>query len=166
MTLKRHLIISGILCFSCLWAGDPPKTIYIQAVHIDLKENSMANSATIGSVNRGEEGLIIESKDSWIKIKCGKKTGWVSRLFVTNHKPVGNSDLMKGVKENLTTTSRRRPSSYSVSATARGLMTSERGREGREIYETDGEALEKMEKYSLPTDSLRKFKSNGKLNIN
>ncbi|MBI1862326.1 MAG: hypothetical protein HYR96_15535 [Deltaproteobacteria bacterium] len=164
MTLKKPLAIS-LLILAPVFATEPPKIVFVQAVHVDLKEEPKASSATVASVNRGEAGQVIETKDIWMKVKMGKRTGWISKLFVTNHKPVGNADLMKDVKQNLATTSRRRPSSYSVSATARGLMTSERGREGREMYETDGEALDKIEKYSLPKDSLKKFKTNGKLNI-
>lgn len=157
-----------VCAFSICWgtmADAPKKVLFVQAVRVDLKSESKANSQTVGTVSRGDSAMLLETNGQWIKIKSGKKTGWLSRLFVASHKPVGNADLMKDVKENLSTSSRRRPSSYSVSATARGLMTSERGREGREIYETDGEALEKMEKYVVPKDSLRKFTSSGRLNI-
>jgi hypothetical protein len=141
------------------------KTVYVQASRIDLKDSPKSGSARIGDVIRGEQLTVLETQGTWIKIKAGKKTGWISRLFVSSHRPVGNADLMKDVPESLPTSSRRRPSSYSVSATARGLMTSERGREGREMYQVDGEALERMEKYSLPKNVLDGFKTNGRLNV-
>ncbi len=182
MTIKRRPDINFILAFQVVvlmlfqafgiaqpkaeeTKKEPSKPVYIQAIHIDLRENPKNNASAVGSVSRGDSASVLETAGNWLKVKSGKKVGWISRLFVTPHRPVGNADLMKDVKENLTTSSRRRPSSYAVSATARGLMTSERGREGREMYETDGDALEAIEKYSLPKDAIKNFSASGKLTV-
>lgn len=163
--MTKWVRVLSLFFSTILLAVDPPKPVYVQALKVDLRAEPKTSSASAGVVTRGDVATIQETSGQWVKIKSGKKTGWISRLFIAGHKPVGNADLMRDVKENIVTSTRRRPSSYSVSATARGLMTSERGREGRELYETDGEALDKMEKYSLPRDAVKKFKSSGRLTI-
>ena len=164
--LKYELLSIFLFIFSfAVCGGENMKVVYVQALKVDLRAEPRANSAVAGTVARGERANVVAAEGNWMKVRCGKKFGWISRLFVGTHRPIGNADLMKDVKENLVTTTRRRPSSYSVSAAARGLMTSERGREGREMYETDGEALEIMEKYRVSDDTLKKFKYNGQLNV-
>jgi hypothetical protein len=42
-------------------------------------------------------------------------------------------------------------------------MASDRGREGREIFVADGEDLERLEKYGLPTEKVEAFRAAGGL---
>lgn len=129
------------------------ETLYVHSQKIALKAEPNSNSADVETVVRGDELTQIEIKGIWLRVQKGEKTGWVSKLFVNKNKPIGAANLATEIPASEAKTSRRRESSYSVSASSRGLMPVERSRLGREEYRSDMRALENIEKsVYLPAD--------------
>jgi hypothetical protein len=140
--------------------------MYVQAVHADLKDAPKMSAGKVATLTRGDELAIVSKESVWFEVKKGAAHGWISRLFLSAHPPVGKADLQKDVPATLEKASRRRPSSYAVAAATRGVMLGERAREGREMYETDYDALEKMEAVSIDQGKLDKFVTSAKLTVN
>lgn len=137
--------------------------MYVQATKASLKDAPRMNAGNVAGLIRGDQLAIVESKGLWFRAKSREKEGWISRLFLSTHKPIGETLLMKDIPQSLEKASRRRSSSYAVSAAARGLMTTERGRHGRELYQSDYESLDKLEQVELTPDQLEGFRSSAKL---
>lgn len=137
--------------------------MYVQATKASLKDAPRMNAGNLALLNRGDELTIVESKGLWLRAKGREKEGWISKLFLSTHKPIGEAELMKDIPQSLEKASRRRSSSYAVSAAARGLMTTERGRHGRELYQSDYESLDKLEQVRLTPAQLEGFRSSANL---
>lgn len=135
----------------------PPQVLYVQSVKATVRSEPKISAEAVTTLERGKKLTVLEQNGDWIKIKTKKYSGWISRLFVSTHKPIGQADLVQDMSTNLEKASRRRPSSYAVSASARGLMMGDRAREGNELYKSDYEALDKVEQYKLPVDKLETF---------
>ena len=122
------------------------------------------NADPVGQVKRGDKVTVLKKEGIWFQIRTAEKTGWVSRLFLSSHVPIGQADLDKDVPTTLEKANRRRSPAYAVSASARGLMIGDRARYGRELYETDFDALDRLEKFEVAPAALENFTSNGRLN--
>lgn len=136
----RHLLFLLLLCPGLSWG----ETLFVQSQKMALKAEANMAAADVMSLVRGDEVSVLETQGTWLKVQKGDKAGWVSKLFVSKNKPVGAATLAQEVTASEAKTSRRRESSYSVSASTRGLMPIQRSRTGRESYQSDNEALESI----------------------
>ena len=162
MLLNRNRCLTGfvVLLFSQMALAE---TMYVQAAKTTLNSEAKMGASKVLELKRGDVLEVLEKKDVWFKVKSGGKEGWISRLFLSPHKPVGEADLNKEVNVSLEKASRKRASSYAVSASARGLNAGNRVREGREAYRADFDELEKVDKYAVDKGKLDAFKTSGKL---
>lgn len=144
-------------------ANGAEETMYVQAVKIELKGAPQMNAAKVADLKRGDELKVIKKDGLWYQVKAGAAAGFISRMFVSPNKPVGNADLNADVQVSLEKTSRRRSSSYSVSASTRGLSADARVRDGREMYRTDYDALKEVEAYEVKKGDLDNFQRSAKL---
>ena len=152
----------GILLVICASAHSAD-VMYVQSLRAELKKEAKMSAAKVVEVRRGDV-LTIESREGgWVKARHGEKSGFISRLFLSSHRPVGAAELSKDIPTSLEKATRRRASSYAVSASTRGLVLDSRARQGREMYRSDFEALEDLEGYRVPDDDLDKFGSSAKL---
>ena len=133
------------------------ESVFIQAQKISLKAMPSMSAAETGALVRGEEVTLLETQGTWLQVQKGESKGWVSKLFVGKSKPIGAASLAKEVPASDAKTSRRRESSYSVSASTRGLMPVERSRNGRESYRADNKALEAVDHFTIPSQELESF---------
>ena len=142
--------------------------IYVQSVKADLKTEPKLTATSVLSLRRGAELLVLKKEGAWLNVTSAGKTGWISKLFVNSNKPVGAAELATELlsDQGLAKATRRRSSSYAVSASTRGLTAGSRTREGREKYQADYDAVDKLEKTDQKTLSekdVRKFQDDGKL---
>lgn len=151
------------LAFGSPPASADPEPMYVQAAKVELRKEPRMDAARVVELPRGSELLVLEKQTVWYRASAGGKEGWVSRLFLSAHKPVGSADLAKDVNVSLEKASRRRSSSYSVSASTRGLTAEDRVREGRESYQSDFDALAKIEEYQVKKEDLDNFRRSAKL---
>ncbi len=126
--------------------------LYVQAVKTPLREAPAVSAKTLTELKRGTELKVVETKDLWVKVNTLGKTGWVAKLSTNTYKPIGQAKLQQELQGSPEKSSRKRSSSYAVSASTRGLSESSRVRTGREAYKADADALTKMEA-NTPTDA-------------
>jgi len=155
------MILSAILVFSAHAAED--NVMYVQAVKTQIRAEANMSAAVVADIARGDELKVLEKKDPWLKIDFKGQQGWVSRLFVNTHKPIGNADLTKDVKTSPEKDSRRRSGSYNVVASTRALQAGNRTREGRESYQSDMQAVQQMEAFKVEDKDLVNFQKSVKL---
>ena len=156
----------GITSFlSVALSQDSSKQIYVQAVQTHLRQTPQMNAKSVSQLKRGQKLEVVSKKGIWFEVQVGSQKGWVSKLFISTHPPVGHAELHQGVKDDLAKASRRRSSSYAVSASTRGLDASARVRDGRELYRSDFDALEKIEKINVSSTDLEKFANAAKLGV-
>ncbi len=155
------------LVFILLFAGSvfatESSTRFVQTNHIEVKQEANLSAKKAFDLNRGDEVTVLETKDLWVKVKRGTQTGWTSKVFLSQNKPIGKADLSKDVPISLEKTSRRRSPSYTVNAAARGLAADEKTRDNSDGYKTDYPALKKMENRSIPPEEVDKFRDEASL---
>lgn len=162
------LVLGGVFLNSILTLATD-EILYVNSEKTQLRSEPQITSSALVEIPRGTALVVLKRDGIWFQVSTqtqDSKTGWVSKLFVSSRKPVGEAQVSHLASDsNLSKTSRRRASSYSVSASTRGLSAeSKRSREGRDSYQTDFSSVEKMEKKKIDQNELRNFKNQGKLN--
>lgn len=158
-TVLMLVFLVSLLGSVSAWAEE----MYVMAAQTSITMEPKAGSAKVMDVKRGDALSVLEKKESWLKVKINSKEGWISKLFVSNMKPIGQATLNKDVTVNLEKSSRRRTSSFAATASTRGLNADERVREGRELYQQDYDSLKKVDAYQVKPEKLEKFKNEGNL---
>lgn len=139
-------------------------SVYVQSMTTKLKSEAKAGSADVTSLKRGDELKVLSTEGSWLKVEFNKQTGYISKLFVSNIKPATQNELMNADQSSAEKTSRKRSSSFAVSAATRGLSAGSRHRDNRENYRSDAEAVDKIEKQQVHPQDLKKFQKEGAIN--
>jgi hypothetical protein len=136
-------------------AGD---VVYVQAAKATLRSAPQLQAAAVVDLTRGTELKVLEKSNLWFKVSSKNQQGWVSKLAVNEHRPVGEATLAAELQGSLEKASRKRQGAYAVSASTRGLSAStDRSREGREAYRSDFSSVEKMDQITLPAAEIDKF---------
>lgn len=161
----RHLKIALALTIALASSAFAGETMYVQPAKAKLLGEPKMNGAQVAELKRGDAVEVLKKEGLWFQVKSGKNTGYVSKLFVNDTKPVGEDELQKKLSgnDNVAKAARRRSSSYSVSAATRGLTAGNRVREGRETYESDYEAVKKMDELKVDKAELQRFMKAGGL---
>jgi uncharacterized protein YgiM (DUF1202 family) len=134
---------------------------YVQSVNASVRAEPSFGAKVIAKVAKGQTLASISKQGSWIKIKVDGKEGYISSLLVSSHPPMQKQTVIKAEDEEIKPTARRRASSYTSAAAARGLTNEEKQREG--VEETsDYKALDKMEAQKVTPEEVSKFKESGK----
>ena len=168
--MKAAVLAIGLMAFAAAdlrAADDTAEVFYVQAAKAKLKAEPKMDAKNLADLKRGDSLTVLQKQEIWFQVSYGagkeSKTGWISKLFVNAHKPVGAADLSNDVKEeSVEKSSRKRAANYAVSASTRGL-SEERVREGREQYEADFQGLEKVDAARVPAAELDKFQKSGSL---
>ncbi|MFZ9596596.1 MAG: SH3 domain-containing protein [Bdellovibrionia bacterium] len=139
--------------------------LYVQPVHAELKQDPQFNAKKVMDLKRGNLLQVIKKEGNWVQVRFNQKSGWVSKLFLNSQKPLKEAELNQELArdENLAKASRRRASSYTVSAATRGLTSSNRTRNGREKYPSDFSGVEKLNQIKVEDKKLLEFKKEGQL---
>lgn len=140
------------------------ETYYVQSTKTSLRSLPKSSSELLLTLPRGTELEVLSKEGLWYKVSAQGKTGWTCRLFIAPHKPVGKAEL-ENIPEELEKMSRRRTSSYTVTAATRGGFESARIRGSRELYKSNFIELEKIEDFRLPEDKLCEFWTSANLTI-
>lgn len=144
-------------------ASEKLEKYWVQAVQADLKEAPQMNAKSVQQLKRGDPVLAIGKKDFWVEIKKGNSSGWISKIFLTDHAPVGNADLGKDLNTTMEKTSRQRSSSFAVQAATRGFTAPGRSRQFEGKLAPDYLAVRNMENYVIDGAKLSAFKTEAKM---
>lgn len=122
------------------------------------------DAETVAKLKRGTAVQSGDSKGLWVSVTTGKLRGWVHKFGLNSHKPKTEAEL----KQDLAVTgqariSRQRISNRSVTMGVRGLTAGNRAREGRDVYPSDYQAVDKINQKKVDEKELQTFKRNGSL---
>jgi len=148
-------IVSATLVFA--------ETIYyVQSDNANVRSEPSFGAKVIAKVAKGQTLTSISKDGSWIKVKIDGKEGYISALLVSNHAPIEKQTITKTAEDaDAKPTARRRASSFTSAAAARGLTDEEKKREGIE-EKSDYKAVDKMESVKITPEEVKKFKETGK----
>ncbi len=138
------------------------QNLFVQSVKAELRATPSNSSPSQATLSRGTEVQVLKTQGPWTEVKAGGKTGWCLKLFLSPHKPIGAAALEKELAPSVEKSTRRRSSSYSSAASARGLMSDERTRTGREKYRSDYEAVDKINQEKVSDEAVEKFNNEAK----
>jgi len=161
-TQGKWIVLSLLLLGSVLAYGDEKEILYVQSAVADLKAEPKMNAAKVAEVKRGDRAIVVEKTEKWYRLRVNDREGWLPKLFLSDHKPVGRAELAQDIPVNLEKASRRRPPSYTVSAATRGLTSTDvtTGKKGEKL---DYSAVKKLENIKPSASEIESFRTQVKL---
>jgi len=157
LILMFMMMLPGIL-FAALAQADT--AYYVQSTNATIRSAPSFGSKVIAKVSKGQMLTSTAKNGDWIKVKIDGQDGYISHLLVTNQPPMEKTTIIKADEQEIKPTARRRASSFTSAAAARGLTDEEQKREG--IEKSDYKAVDKMEAVKVSPDEVKKFKETGK----
>ncbi|MBU1172380.1 MAG: SH3 domain-containing protein [Proteobacteria bacterium] len=163
--MKRIVFLVLIAFFvpGSAWA----ESAYVQSVRADVYSKPAMNSTKTLTLSKGDTVTVISKKGSWSEIEHPNGKGFVY-TFLLNKKPVSTREKLYSKLrsffyniESISNKSRRRPSSYTATAAARGFR--EKRKHFAEIYKSDYDSLEKFESIAISDNDALDFIQKGVL---
>jgi hypothetical protein len=153
------IVVAGGLMTTMLFAETD---YYVQSVKAKVMSGPSFKSGIISEVSRGYKLTSSGREGSWVKVRISDKDGYVSSLLVSTHPPFEKTGIIKGEEADIKQGVRRRASSYTSAAAARGLTQDDRRRLGQE-EKIDYDSLERVESFTLSPDEINRFMEGKKL---
>lgn len=153
------LFLPGMFYSMLVQAADT--TYYVQSTNATVRAEPSFGAKVIAKVNKGQVLASTAKTGDWIKVKVDGKDGYISHLLVTTHPPLEKASIIKAEDQEIKPTARRRASSFTSAAAARGLTDEEQKQDGV-AEKSDYKALDKMESVKVTPEEVKKFKESGK----
>ncbi len=134
---------------------------YVQSMRAKIMSAPSFKSRQVGEVGKGFKLTVLAKEGSWLKVKLGPSAGYVPALLLASTPPREKQGLIKGEESALQHNIRRRASTYTSAAAARGLTAEDRRRLSKE-EKADFTSLEKIEAIVVPPEEVVKFSEGGK----
>ncbi len=124
MKHKNIIKIAGLLLIAVL-ASLPTlsETLYVRSYKIKLMASPLHRSKILVVLKRGDQVEKLNARKSWVNIRYKNNTGWVNRLALSNKPPQKQVSLF-AKKVDISSKARKRASTFTSAAAARGLMDS------------------------------------------
>lgn len=148
-----------LLLSNKLWAQD---VYYVQSLKAKIMSGPSFKSQVLGEVGKGLRLSSSARQGSWVKVVYNAKEGYISSMLLSTHPPMARQGLIKGEESDIKQSVRRRASTYTSAAAARGLAADDRRRLSRD-EKVDYGALEKMESFTVSADEVSRFMEGKKL---
>jgi uncharacterized protein YgiM (DUF1202 family) len=129
---------------------------YVQSVKAKVLSAASFKSRLIAEVGRGYKLKALGKEGNWIKVKYGSLAGYVPALLLSPVPPIEKQGLIKGDESALRHNIRRRASTYTSAAAARGLTADDRRRLSKD-EKVDYESLEQVESFTVSDAEVLKF---------
>ena len=157
--MKKQLMmfITGLLYVTLSYADT---SYYVQSTNATVRSGPSFGAKVIAKVSKGQMLSSTSKSGDWIQVKIDGKEGYISHLLVTTHPPLDKTTVIKADEQEIKPTARRRASSFTSAAAARGLTDEEKKREG--VEKADYKAVDKMEAVKVTPEEVKKFKETGK----
>jgi uncharacterized protein YgiM (DUF1202 family) len=153
-TLVPAVIVAISVFFSTMLYAQTE--YYVQSLKAKVMSGPSFKSSVIAEVAKGFKLITSGRTGSWIKVRIADKDGYVSSLLVSTHPPFEKAGIIKGEDADIKQGVRRRASSYTSAAAARGLTQEDRRRLSRQ-EKVDYESLERIEAFTLSDDEIARF---------
>jgi uncharacterized protein YgiM (DUF1202 family) len=146
-------VLAGLLSASVLHAET---AYYVQSVKAKVMSGTSFKSAVLGEVGKGFKFLSSGKEGAWVKVRFNDKDGFVHSLVLATHPPLEKTAFITGDEHEMQEGVRRRASSFTSAAAARGLATDDRKR--LSTAETaDYEGLDWVDSFTVSPEELRQF---------
>jgi uncharacterized protein YgiM (DUF1202 family) len=148
------LLVSGIIFYSTdLYAQN---LYYVQSVKAKVMSSTSFKAPVLGEVAKGYKFTASGREGSWVKVKFNEREGYVSSLVLSTHPPLEKTGVIKADDGEIKQGVRRRASSYTSAAAARGLAQDDRRRLSKE-EKVDYDSLDKIEAFMVTPEELGRF---------
>lgn len=156
--MNRTFLLSIMAAMGVLFATTlhAQTEYYVQSVKAKVMSGPSFRSGIIFEASRGYKFSSSGREGSWVKVRLSDKDGYVSSLLLATRPPFEKTGVIKGEDAEIKHGVRRRASSYTSAAAARGLTRDDRRRLSKE-EKTDYESLEKVEAFTLSSDEVSRF---------
>ena len=161
MKILTNLVLTLVLCLIALQAS-AQETYYVQSVKAKVLSAPSFKASVLGEASRGTRLSSIGKNGSWIKVNYYGKDGYVAAILVSVSPPMAKHTMIKAGDTDFQQGVRRRASTYTSAAAARGLAADDRRRLSGED-KLDYDSLERVERYTVSDSELTKFMAGGKL---
>ena len=141
---------------------------YVQSIHADVHQSPTMKSPKTMSLVKGDSVEVVKENGSFYQISFEGSTGYIYRFLVSTQKIGSSEKLYSKLQsffhkiESVSGKSRRRPSSYTATAAARGLR--DKRRNFAESYTSDYESLARFEALVIGEDEALAFLRKGVTN--
>jgi uncharacterized protein YgiM (DUF1202 family) len=136
--------------------------MFVQSFKAKVMALPSFKAKVIGEAGKGSKLIFLGRSGNWVKVNYYSKEGYVSALLVSTRPPMEKQGLIKADKSDISHGVRRRASTYTSAAAARGLVQDDRRRLSRD-EKVDYEGLEKLEAVTITDDDIAKFVEGGKV---
>jgi uncharacterized protein YgiM (DUF1202 family) len=157
-TLLAWLAAMTVLMEGATYALD---AYYVQSMKAKILSAPSFKASMLGEASKGTKLTAIGKEGSWIKVSYYGKQGYVSSILVSAYPPIARQGLIKADGSELREGVRRRASTYTSAAAARGLAQDDRRRLSGE-EKSDYAGLEKMEAVTVSDAEVIRFMEAGK----
>lgn len=156
--LMFMMLLPAMMCAT--WAH-AESVYYVQSTNANVRSDPSFAAKVIAKVAKGQTLTSISKQGSWIKVTVDGKEGYISSLLVSTHPPLAKQTVIKAEDEEIKPIARRRASSFTSAAAARGLTDDDQKHEGAEAG-SDYKAVDKMESVKVTPEEVKQFKETGK----
>ncbi|OGW50603.1 MAG: hypothetical protein A2078_14545 [Nitrospirae bacterium GWC2_57_9] len=154
--MKRQtflVILVLLLSASFVSAAD---VYYVQSVKAKVMWEPSFKSKVMTEVAKGYKFIALGKEGNWIKVKRDFEQGYISALLVATHPPFPKQGLIKAGDGEIKQGVRRRASTFTSAAAARGLTQEGRKRLSRE-EKADYYSLDRIDSFALKSGELERF---------
>lgn len=135
---------------------------YVQSANARIWAGSSFVSKVIAEAGKGQRLVSTGTEGRWVKVKFDGKEGYIPSLLLSTHPPLTRTEIVKAEDTDIKQGVRRRASTFTSAAAARGLTKEDRDRGGIEEG-VNFNALKKMESLTISNEEVTQFMEGGKL---
>lgn len=132
------------------------QSYFVQSAKVKVLRSPSFSAEIIDIVYKGYEFRAGDRAGSWIKVTHKGLTGYVPALLVSTRPPMDKVRIIRADEGQLSTGVRRRASTYTSAAAARGLAEDDRRRLSAD-EKANYTALERMEAFAVSDAEITSF---------
>lgn len=154
--MKVRMIILLFLCMP-LTVSAAAEVVYVSSVKAKLLSDPDFKSKAILMLKKGEQITVLGQKGPWLNVQTpDQKTGWLSKFLTKPTPPNDRVTVLPGDEGTILKDVRRRTSTITTAAAARGLADVSKGSKA-DLYVSDMAAVEYMESFQIAPRELKEF---------
>ena len=159
MLMSLGAFTAGVLYATVLYAQTE---YYVQSVKAKVMSGTSFKAPVLGEVGKGFKFASTGKEGNWVRVRFKDRDGYISSLVLSTHPPLSRTGVIKAEDSEIKQGVRRRASSYTSAAAARGLAQDDRRRLSKE-EKADYDSLDKIESFKLSPDEISRFMEGNKL---
>lgn len=151
----RHFLVWALALLVLPVASQAAETLYVSSAEATLRSEPSFSGEPLGKLPQGAELRRLEAQGNWVKVSHEQGEGWLSELLVTANKPTRQASGALGSEQPEIRNPRRRSSSVTTAAAARGLAGEAQAQSGQ--VQGDMAGVERMSAMTPSSDEVDAF---------